>query len=81
MLCSLCYQWPLGPTTSAKVCGPYVVTLLNGIPMFEWYVARLANENGHPIKMCHNDIGLCAQNFDFILGSIVNVTRRIYVIT
>ena len=23
------------------VCGPYVVTLLNKTPTFEWYVARL----------------------------------------
>jgi hypothetical protein len=26
---------------SNKVCGPYVVTLLNWTPIFEWYMARL----------------------------------------
>ena len=56
MLCSLCYQWPLGATTSAKVCRPYVVTLLNRILVFDWYVARLINQSVHPIEICHHDI-------------------------
>ena len=28
-----------------KVCGPYVATLLNWTPSFEWYMARLVVKN------------------------------------
>ena len=30
-----------------KVCGPYVVTLINWTPIFEWYMVRFAVKNGH----------------------------------
>ena len=37
-------------------------------------MARLVVKNGHPKDMCHNEIRLCAQNIDTILGSVVNIT-------
>ena len=30
--------------------------------------------------MCYNEIGLCPQNIDAVLGSIVNITERVDVI-
>jgi hypothetical protein len=57
-----------------KVSGPHVVSLLNQMPKFELYMARLVVKNGHPKDMCHNKIRLCAQNIDTILGSIVSIT-------
>ena len=32
---------------SFKACGPYVVTLLNRAPTFEWYIASLIVKYGH----------------------------------
>ena len=33
---------------ATKICGHYVVTLLNGTPpVFEWYMARLVVKNIH----------------------------------
>ena len=58
-----------------------MVTLLNQTPLFEWYIARLVLENRHSKDTCHNDIGLCAQNIDTFLGSIVNTFVRVYVFT
>ena len=44
-------------------------------------MARLVVKNEHQ-KTCYNEIGLCAQNLDTILSSIVNIaTGRAYVIT
>ena len=57
-----------------KVSGPYVVSLLNQMPIFEVYMARLIVKNGHPKDMRHHEIQLCAQNIDTIVGSVVNIT-------
>ena len=68
--------------TLLKVCGPYVVTLLSWIPKIEWYMARPGVKKRHQKDMWHDEIGLCAQYLDTILGSIVNVTiARAYVTT
>lgn len=66
---------------SAKVWGPYVVTLLNWTPIFEWSMARLVVNNTHQNDTCYNDARLCAQNIHTNLGSIVNTTGRVHVIT
>jgi hypothetical protein len=44
-------------------------------------MARLVVKNGHQKGMCYNEIGLCAQNLDAILGSIFNTIWKDYVIT
>ena len=48
----------------------YVVTLFN------W-----TSISGHPKDKCHNDIGLGAQIMDIILGSIIQIIERAYVIS
>ena len=45
-----------------KLCGHFVVTLLDGMPMLEWYMARLIGKNGHQREMCYIEIGLFAHN-------------------
>ena len=64
-----------------EVYGPSVVTLLNWTPIFEQYMARLIVKNGHQKDTCYNEIALCAQNLDAVLGSIFNTIWRDYVIT
>jgi hypothetical protein len=64
----------------AKICGPYVVTLTWTL-LFAWYVAWLVSKNVHEKDMCYYEIGLCAQNIDTILGSIVNTFETAYMIT
>ena len=44
-------------------------------------MARLGVKKGHRKDICNDEIGLCAQNIDAILGSIVNTIWRVYVIT
>ena len=53
----------------------------NWTSLCECYMARLGVKNGHRKDMCKDEIGLCAQNIDAILGSIVNTIWRAYVIT
>ena len=55
-----------------KVCGLYVVTSSDRMPTFAWYMARFIVKNGHHKDMCYDEIGLCAQNIDTFLGSIIN---------
>ena len=50
------------------------VTPLNQTPIFEWYMARFRVKNGHQKDTCYDEIELCAQNIDTILGSIVNMS-------
>lgn len=65
-----------------KVCGPYVVTLLYLIPLVEWCMVGFVVKNGHQKDMFYNEIGVCEQNIDTILHSLVNITiGRVYVIT
>ena len=47
-------------TTRNKICGFYVVTLLNRTSEFEWYMARLVVKNGHYKNTCSDEIRLCA---------------------
>ena len=42
--------------------------------------AGLVVKNGHQKDMCYNEIGLCAQNKDSVLGSLINRSGRVYVI-
>lgn len=51
-----------------KVCGIYVVTLLNWTPIFERCMVRFAVENR--CYMCSDEVGACAQHIDTILDSI-----------
>ena len=63
------------------VHGPYVVIIRNWTPIFKWYMARLVGKNGHQKDMCYNEIGLCAQNKDIIVGFAANISGRVaYVI-
>lgn len=62
-----------------KVSGPYVISIVNWMPIF---MAGLVVKNRHPKDTCHDEIQVCAQNIDTILGSVVHITiRRIYVTT
>ena len=45
-----------------NLCGHFVVTLLDGMPMLEWYMARLVGKNGHQRQMCYIEMGLFAHN-------------------
>ena len=55
-----------------KVSVLYVVTLFDWTPIFEWYMTKPVLENGHQNDICYDEIGLCAQYIDTIVGSIVN---------
>jgi hypothetical protein len=44
-------------------------------------MARLVVMTGHQKDTCYNEIGLCAQNKDTVLGSVVNRLGRANVIT
>ena len=44
-------------------------------------MARLVVKNGHQKETCYNELELCAQNKDNVLGSVVNTIGRAYVIT
>ena len=33
-----------------------MVNLLNHMPIFEWYFARLVVENGHQKEMCYSEV-------------------------
>ena len=52
-----------------KVFEPYVVTLLNQTPKFEWYMARLVVKCRLQIDSCYDYVGLCAQHIYTILGA------------
>jgi hypothetical protein len=43
-------------------------------------MARFVVKNGHKKDTCFDEVGLCAQNIDTILDSIVNTIGRVYVI-
>lgn len=51
-------MWDL--ITSLK-CVPYMVTVLDETPTFEWYIARFVVKNRAQKDMCLKDIELCAQ--------------------
>ena len=55
-----------------KVCGLYVVTVLNWTPIFEWFMARLVIKKAHQNDICYDAIGLCGQHVDIILVSTMN---------
>ena len=40
-------------------------------PIFEWNMVELVLMNRHQKDMCHNENGLCAQNVDTLLNTIV----------
>lgn len=44
-----------------NLCGHFVVTLLDGMPMLEWYMARLVVMDGHQKHMSYDEVKLCAQ--------------------
>ena len=43
-------------------------------------MARFVVKNGHKKDTCFDEFGLCAQNIDTILDSIVNTIGTVYVI-
>lgn len=43
-------------------------------------MARFVVKNGHKIDTCFDEFGLCAQNIDTILDSIVYTIGRAFVI-
>jgi len=49
-------------------------------PMFDQYMARLVIKIKHQKGICSDEIDLCAQNKDTILGSVLNSIERAYVI-
>lgn len=49
----------------------------NWPPIFEWYVVRVAVKNGHQKDMCYDDLKLCGQNLNTILGSIGNTNWEV----
>lgn len=49
----------------------------NWPPIFEWYVVRVAVKNGHQKDMCNDDLKLCGQNLNTILGSIGNTNWEV----
>lgn len=59
-----------------------MATLLNWTPIFAGHMAWFIVLNGHQKDIFYNGVGVCAQNIDTILGSIVNITiGRAYAIT
>jgi hypothetical protein len=56
-----------------------LVTFLKQIPIFEWWVVRCRSKDGHQKDMCLKEIGLHAQYWLTILGSIVNIVEGTYV--
>ena len=58
-----------------------MVTLLNQTPKCEWYMTMLLVMNVNQIDICYDEIGLCAQNIDTILGSRINTIGSTCVIT
>ena len=65
----------------SKVCGPYTVTLLDQIPTFEWYMARLVVKSRHNYLKQNKKTRVTmkldyAQNVDSILGSVIDTNGR-----
>lgn len=60
----------------SKVCGPWVVNLLDWTSIFEWHMTTLVIKNRNPKDTCHNEIGLCAQELWIIVSLIVNMIGR-----
>ena len=57
-----------------RVCGPYVITLLNWTSIIEWYMARFV------IKNAHQKDSYVLGRYWLIRSSIMNTIRRAYVI-
>jgi hypothetical protein len=49
-------------------------------PIFEWYMVRFAVKNEHQTSMYYDEIGLCAHNTLYVMGSSINTIERAYVI-
>ncbi len=58
-----------------------MVTHLDWMPIFKWYMARLSVKNGYHKDLCYDEIGPRAQNIDIVLGWLLNMIGRAYVIT
>ena len=63
--------WASSMRKVAKVYVPNLVTHLNQIPIFEWYVGWCGSENEYQKQMCLKEIGLHPQNMTSILNSII----------
>ena len=48
--------------------------------IFVWHTIRLVVKNNHQNIMCYNEFGLCAQNMNTILGSLVSTIERRHLI-
>ena len=56
-----------------------MVTLLNRKPIFERHMVPL--ETHTHTHTSFDEIGLCAQDIYFVLGTVINATERAFVIT
>ena len=65
----------LAPTYKVTIMH-ILVNYLTQTPIFEWCMVRCGSKNEHQRNMCSKEIGLCAENFITIPGSIVNIIRR-----
>jgi hypothetical protein len=45
---------------NVRICGPYVVSLVDEKPIFERYTAKVAVKNGDERDMCYDEIEQCA---------------------
>lgn len=57
----------------------YVIILLHRTLVFEWYMMMLVVENEHQDDTYHNEIGVCAQTIDIMIGLIANTLARTYI--
>jgi hypothetical protein len=57
-----------------------VVTFCSWTAVVEFY-GKACNYRGHQKDMCSDEIGVCAQNINTIVGLVVNTTGRADVIT
>ena len=57
-----------------------MVTLLNGTLMSKWYMATLVVMDKSQKDMFHNEVGLCAHYRDTILGLLLHIIGRVYML-
>lgn len=64
---------------TCKVCGSYVVIILNWMSILDGYMARFVVMNGYQRVICYDEIGLCAPHLIYIKDSKVNTIGTIHV--
>lgn len=53
----------LMPDMHNKMCGLYVVGLINGTPIIEWWMVMLVVKKKHQKDICYEESGLCALKY------------------